>query len=175
MLTVQSDVLITINKNIKEFWLLERMETKLKNQLNHIFVSVKTMLSIYRWLAITTTSMIIPLKPILFGKGGLPIDIWQPVNLMVTPYYQIVYVLESGVGYFASVINIAVDSLYVAYIVHLICQIEMVNCYLKRISLNSLNPNIEKMCWVQLKMCIKYHTHLLRQVHSNLYYNHFKL
>lgn len=160
MMAIHRKVLSRINHNIATFWPTSMFGSELENELEYIFVTVKTMLSGYRWFAMTTTTMIITLKPILTGKG-LPIDIWQPIDLMVPPYYHIIYFLESCVGYFASITNIAIDSLYVGYITHLIGQFILLRKGFVTIDMKNVETTKdEDVCLEEMKKYIQHHNFL---------------
>ncbi|GLV35065.1 Odorant receptor 22c [Carabus blaptoides fortunei] len=177
MMAIHRKTLSSINHNIISFWPTSMFGSELENELEYIFVTVKTMLSGYRWLAMTTTTMIIPLKPILTGES-LPIDIWQPIDLMVPPYYYIIYFLESCVGYFASLVNIAIDSLYVGYVTHLISQFMLLKKGFTTIDIKHVETmEGEDICLGQMKKYVQHNNLLLDMIediqvsHSIAFFN----
>lgn len=110
-----------------------------------------------------TVTMIVPLKPMVSGKGGLPVVMWQPFDMTTIPWYYIVYAIQSFVSYFASFVNIAVDSLFVAFMINLICQFKILGKNFKSLNMKDVeNEKDEEMCWLKMKEYIEYHNYLLR-------------
>lgn len=144
-----------------QLWPTDKFGEEFHQEIESIYSTVRIMLICYRWLAIVTVSMIVPLKPYLTGKVGLPIALWEPFDMMQMPWYQIMYFIESSVSYFASFVNIAVDSLFVSFMTNTICQFKILGKGFKSINLKEIRTKEdEEACWNEMKECIKYHNHL---------------
>lgn len=144
-------------------WPTDKFDKDLHQALERSFSKLDIILSCYRWLAMVTVSLIVPLKPFLSGKGGLPLDMWQPFDMNVMPWYPFVYFIQSAAAYYASFVNIAVDSLFVSFLMIIITQFRMLGFAFKNLGLEYIETvQEEEKALYKIKEYVQYHNHLIR-------------
>lgn len=164
MLTIliYSNELVELINACYNYWPANKVSEVLHTEIEAIYRNVMLMLRGYRWLAMVTCSMIVPLRPFLAGKQ-FPVEMWQPIDLSFTPRYQITFFLQTLAGYFASFINIGFDSLFVGIMTITICQVQVCGKAFKILNFKDIKTKKdEEKCWAQMNECIQYHNHLIR-------------
>lgn len=144
-----------------DYWPANKVCEELHLECEAIYRSVLIMLRSYRWLAMVTCSMIVPLQPLITGKK-IPVEMWQPVDLSQTPLLQITFIVQCIASYFAVFVNVGFDSLFVAIMTYTICQFQICGRAFRKLDLKSIKTeNDEKDLWNKIKEYIQYHDYLI--------------
>jgi len=89
-----------------------------------------------------------------FRKGNLTYKEWTPYNYTSEMIFRILYARQLISSIFGSMVNVACDSLICGLLLHVCCQLEILECRLKKISLSQNN----------LRECVHQHDCIFRLV-----------
>lgn len=131
-----------ILSKMKNFWPVDKFSQEQDVALRKMVKYVTYILISYRWLGVFTTILFIPMQPFLVGKRILPMVLWEPVNMEPRPLYEFAYIFECIASYFTCCTNVAVDSLFIAIAVSLICQFRLLGAAFRSIKFKQ--PEEEK-------------------------------
>ncbi|EZA58607.1 hypothetical protein X777_14774 [Ooceraea biroi] len=76
-----------------------------------------------------------------FRKGNLTYREWTPYNYSETVFY-VIYIRQLISATMGSLVNVACDSLICGFVLHICCQIEILECRLRKIALDQKNLRI---------------------------------
>lgn len=146
-----------------QLWPTNKFDKRTDENMQYIYKITRIALSIYRWSTKIGILISYPATHYLSGKPGFIINIWQPFDMTVTPWYQIVHVVQYLLLVNMSIIGPGIDSLFAASMVYTICHFKMCGYAFRTLYTDyEETPDTEQKCWEKMKSYIQYHSHLIR-------------
>ncbi|XP_032691307.1 odorant receptor 46a-like [Odontomachus brunneus] len=87
-----------------------------------------------------------------FRKGNLTYREWTPYNYSCRIVFYVIYTRQLISSTFGSMVNVACDSLICGLLLHICCQLEILECRLRKISLGRSN----------LRECVRQHERIFK-------------
>lgn len=92
-----------------------------------------------------------------FRRGNLTYREWLPFNYTSKTVFCVMYVRQLMSTAFGATVNVACDSLICGLLLHICCQIEILECRLRKMSLGRSN----------LSECVRQHDRIFKLVSLN--------
>ncbi|XP_011261393.3 odorant receptor 46a-like isoform X1 [Camponotus floridanus] len=122
-------------------------------EIRHKFEKAIQTNTLWYTILVETTCACIALTSLFtdFRKGNLTYREWTPYNYSEVVFY-VIYARQLISSMFGSIVNVACDTLICGLLLHVCCQIEILECRLKKISLDRNN----------LRECVYQHDNIFK-------------
>lgn len=151
-------------KNVNKFWSHEKVNADIINEIETDYKFVKRLLKFIQICYLLAIAAYF-IQPLFIKIRKFPIQFYQPVDLLISPRYEITYLLLFLNALVAIPFLIGFDMIYITIILHIITQLKIIKSGFENLNINENIDGDDSDCLKEIGNLVEHHAFILHTVH----------